>query len=79
MNSALIIYTTPSNILDYYSINHIPIFALRSDMTFTEKITVLDLLIATISQHEKTLDALIERLEKISEDPAPLYRCLLQA
>ena len=40
-------------------------------MTFTEEITVLELLIEILTQHEKTLDALIERLETISEDLAP--------
>ena len=41
-------------------------------MTFTEEITVLELLIEILSQHEKKLDALVERLEKINEDARAL-------
>ena len=41
-------------------------------MTFTEKIDVLELLISILAEHEKKLDALVERLEKISEDRASL-------
>ncbi len=44
-------------------------------MTFTEEITVLELLIEILSQHEKKLDALVTRLEKASEDPASLEPC----
>lgn len=32
-------------------------------MSFSQKIDVLDLIIATLKEHEKTLDTLIARLE----------------
>ena len=35
-------------------------------MGFTEKITVLDMIIEVLKEHEKTLDSLIERLERVS-------------
>ena len=34
-------------------------------MTFIEKMDVIDLIIHTLLEHEKRLDELIERLEKI--------------
>jgi len=34
-------------------------------MGFTEKITVLDMIIEVLVEHEKTLDGLIKRLERI--------------
>jgi len=37
-------------------------------VSFTEKIDVLDLLINTIKDHEKKLDGLVERLEKLELD-----------
>ena len=36
-------------------------------MSYTEKITVLDMLINILQEHEKTIDELIDRLEKIVE------------
>ncbi|MCS7120883.1 MAG: hypothetical protein RMJ07_01585 [Nitrososphaerota archaeon] len=38
------------------------------------KSSYLDLLISTLMQHEKSLDALVERLERIYESIAPAYR-----
>ena len=35
-------------------------------MGFTEKITVLDMIIEVLVEHEKVLDGLIERLERVS-------------
>ena len=35
-------------------------------MSYTTKIDVLDLIIETLKEHEKTLDALIVRLEAVS-------------
>ena len=35
-------------------------------MEFTQKIDVLDLIIGILKEHEKTLDGLIERLERVS-------------
>ena len=35
-------------------------------MSFTEKIDVLDMLIAVLQEHEKTLDELIHRLENVT-------------
>jgi len=40
-------------------------------MSFTEKVDVLDLLIATLQEHEKQLDKLISRLEKVTEVREP--------
>ncbi len=34
-------------------------------MGFTEKIDVLDLIIEVLTEHEKTLDSLITRLERV--------------
>ena len=34
-------------------------------MGFTEKITVLDMIIEILIEHEKALDGLIERLERV--------------
>ncbi len=35
-------------------------------MSFTEKIDTLDMIIATLMEHEKSLDGLINRLETVT-------------
>ena len=37
-------------------------------MSYTEKIDVLDLLINVLQEHEKKLDALVGRLEEVTEN-----------
>ena len=54
------------------------------DMSFTEKIDTLDMIIAVLQEHEKNLDGLIHRLEKVTlrvlkdPDDADLMRRLYE-
>jgi len=42
-------------------------------MSYTEQVTVLELLIHIIGEHEKRLDELIGRLEAVTISPEDIY------
>jgi len=61
--------------MDHYDLESIiPLMftCLLVNMTYTEKVDVLDMIIEVLREHEKTLDLLIAKLEAVMRTAAPV-------